>query len=192
MEIIKLRYGNTNTFFLPGGLLVDTDYAGTLPAFYKALKAGGLRLEEITHVMATHYHPDHCGLIGDLQQHGVRLILAESQEASVHYADRIFERDGLGFIPVDESRADRIRFEESRTYLKSLGIDGEILPTRSHSPDSVSVLLDSGDCLVGDLSPREYMDGYPDSDALWTDWERIMDCCPKRIWFAHMPEAEIR
>ena len=35
-----LKYGNTNTFFIEGndgGLLVDTDYAGTLPAFYKAL-----------------------------------------------------------------------------------------------------------------------------------------------------------
>jgi hypothetical protein len=33
----KLRYGNTNTFLVRGGngyLLVDTDYAGTLPAFY--------------------------------------------------------------------------------------------------------------------------------------------------------------
>ena len=30
--MIKLRYGNTNTFFIPGsegGLLVDTDWAGT-------------------------------------------------------------------------------------------------------------------------------------------------------------------
>ena len=38
---IKLKYGNTNTFLVPcngGYLLVDTDYTGTLPAFYKALK----------------------------------------------------------------------------------------------------------------------------------------------------------
>jgi len=31
----KLRYGNTNTFFLEGsngGLLIDTDYAGTQEA----------------------------------------------------------------------------------------------------------------------------------------------------------------
>ena len=38
---IKLKYGNTNTFFIrgmSGNLLVDTDYAGTLPAFYRAIK----------------------------------------------------------------------------------------------------------------------------------------------------------
>ena len=32
MTIIRLRYGNTNTFLVGGRLLVDTDYAGTLPA----------------------------------------------------------------------------------------------------------------------------------------------------------------
>ena len=103
VETITLKYGNTNSFFIPGGLLVDTGYAGTLAAFYKALKANGLRLERITNVMATHYHPDHCGLIGELQQHGVRLILPESQKGSVHDPDHIFERDGLRYIPVTSS-----------------------------------------------------------------------------------------
>ena len=43
----KLKYGNTNTFFIPGscgGLLVDTDYAGTLPAFYRAIKQSSIRV----------------------------------------------------------------------------------------------------------------------------------------------------
>ena len=42
--MLSLKYGNTNTFFIRGnhsGLLVDTDYAGTMPAFYKALKNNG-------------------------------------------------------------------------------------------------------------------------------------------------------
>ena len=46
--MIKLKYGNTNTFYIPckdGGLLIDTDYAGTLPAFYKALKYSGITVK---------------------------------------------------------------------------------------------------------------------------------------------------
>ena len=187
MEIIKLRYGNTSTFFIPGGLLVDTDYAGTLSAFYKALKANGIRLEHISHVMATHYHPDHCGLIGEIQRHGIKLILMESQASSVHYADYIFERDRLPYTPIDESAADLISFEKSREYLKALGIAGEIIPTRSHSTDSVSIVLDNGDCIAGDLPPRELIDGYHDHEALQADWERIISRHPKRILFAHMP-----
>ncbi len=63
---IKLRYGNTNTFLIPsrvGFLLIDTDCAGTLPAFYKAIKQRGVRIQDIAFVLATHYHPDHMGLI---------------------------------------------------------------------------------------------------------------------------------
>ncbi len=191
METVMLRYGNTNTFFIPGGLLVDTDYAGMLPAFYKALKENGIRLESITHVMATHYHPDHCGLIGEIQHRGIKLILMESQTASVHSSDYIFDRDGLQYVPIDESNADLIRFEESREYLKTMGIAGEIVPVQSHSTDSVSVILDNGDCFVGDLQPKEFIDSYDDNEALQADWERVMSYDPKRILFAHMPEARM-
>ena len=64
----KLKYGNTNTFFVQGesgGLLFDTDYAGTLPAFYKAIKQHGIAVKEIEYVLASHYHPDHTGLISE-------------------------------------------------------------------------------------------------------------------------------
>ena len=192
MEIIKLRYGNTNTFLIQGRLLIDTDYAGTLPAFYKALKANGIRLESITHLIATHYHPDHCGLIGELQQRGIKLILAESQSESVHASDYIFDRDRLNYSPTDAGKAEVIRFNESRAYLKALGIAGEIIPTASHSADSISVILDSGDCIVGDLPPMEFISGYEDSRALQADWNQIMRRHPKRILYAHMPEKRIK
>ncbi len=51
--MLRLKYGNTNTFFVEGsngGLLVDTDYAGTLPAFYKALKQNDIRIRDIEYV----------------------------------------------------------------------------------------------------------------------------------------------
>ncbi|MBQ0098002.1 MAG: MBL fold metallo-hydrolase [Oscillospiraceae bacterium] len=70
----KLKYGNTNTFFIrgdQGGLLIDTDYAGTLPAFYKAIKSAGINIADIKYVLATHYHPDHMGLVGQLGAQGI-------------------------------------------------------------------------------------------------------------------------
>jgi hypothetical protein len=39
--ITRLKYGNTNTYFV-NGLLIDTDYAGTLPAFYRVIKEKGI------------------------------------------------------------------------------------------------------------------------------------------------------
>lgn len=188
--MILLKYGNTNTYYIPGngsGLLVDTDYAGTFPAFFRALKQNGLRVDDIGYVLATHYHPDHMGLIGDLTAHGVKLLLADCQKGATHFSDVIFSRDGLPFTPIDESYATVVPCEDSREFLGDMGIHGEIIRTPSHSSDSVSLVLDDGDCLVGDLESYEYIPSYEDAAELRNDWEIILSHDPARILYSHRP-----
>ena len=193
--MIKLRYGNTNTFYIPGsdgGLLVDTDWAGTLPLFFKAIKTAGIAMKAITTLLVTHYHPDHMGLAGELQRLGVKLLVVDVQRLFVHASDEIFARDKhLSYRAVDESAATVISCAESRDVLKGLGIDGEILHTPSHSEDSVSLALDDGSCLVGDLEPLAYLAGYEENPALKSDWEQLMRRRPKRILYAHANEQKL-
>ncbi|MBR3184628.1 MAG: MBL fold metallo-hydrolase [Oscillospiraceae bacterium] len=193
--MIKLRYGNTNTFYIPGsdgGLLVDTDWAGTLPLFFKAIKTAGIEMKAITTLLVTHYHPDHMGLAGELQRLGVKLLVVDVQRLFVHASDEIFARDKhLSYRAVDESAATVISCAESRDVLKGLGIDGEILHTPSHSEDSVSLALDDGSCLVGDLEPLAYLAGYEENPALKSDWEQLMRRRPKRILYAHANEQKL-
>lgn len=193
--MIKLRYGNTNTFYIPGsdgGLLVDTDWAGTLPLFFKAIKTAGIEMKAITTLLVTHYHPDHMGLAGELQRLGVKLLVVDVQRLFVHASDEIFSRDKhLSYRAVDESAATVISCAESRDVLKGLGIDGEILHTPSHSEDSVSLALDDGSCLVGDLEPLAYLAGYEENPALKSDWEQLMRRRPKRILYAHANEQKL-
>ena len=89
----RLKYGNTNTFLIrgtSGSLLIDTDYAGTLPLFYKELKKSAIKLSDITYVLATHYHPDHMGIVSELMQLGVRLVLLDTQVEYVIFLMRYF------------------------------------------------------------------------------------------------------
>ena len=168
--LTKIRYGNTNTVLLQGdrgSILIDTDYAGTMPAFYKAIKGLGNKVSDITYVLATHYHPDHIGLVSELMSQGVKLIIMESQTEYVHYS---------------------VLFEESRKFLGELGIAGEIISTQSHSEDSISVLLDDGTCIVGDLEPLEYLEAYEDNMALKADWDALLSAAPRRIIYAHANE----
>ena len=191
---VTLKYGNTYTFLVKGtsgNLLVDTDYAGTMQGFHHALKANGIRLNQISCVMATHYHPDHCGLIGQLQEQGIQLLLADSQADAVHYPDYIFAREKREYTPVDPAKAVIISANESRTFLKRLGIEGEILRTASHSEDSVSLILDDGNCFVGDLEPPEYLEAYADNALLAEDWKRIMSRHPGIIHYAHAPARAV-
>ena len=194
-DTVTLRYGNTNTFLVKGSsgiLLVDTDYAGTMQGFYHALKANGIRLNQISCVMATHYHPDHCGLIGRLQEQGVQLLLADSQAEAVHFPDYIFAREKRDYIPVDPAKAVILAVNESRAFLKKLGIEGEIIRTASHSPDSVSLILDDGSCFVGDLEPCEYLGAYAENELLAEDWKQIKARNPRVIYFAHAPGRTIQ
>ena len=193
--ITRLRYGNTNTFYISGaagGLLIDTDYAGMLPGYFRAIKAADIRLADITFVMATHYHPDHVGLIGELQELGVTLLIADVQLPFAHYADGIFTREKQpSWRPVNEQTAKVISVGESRSFLSDLGISGEIIRTPSHSEDSITVILDSGTCFVGDLEPFSFLAAYESNVALKQDWDRIMDYHPKKILYAHANGIEI-
>ena len=193
-NVMKLKYGNTNTFLIrgeKGSLLIDTDYAGTLPAFYRAIKAQGMALSGITYVLATHYHPDHMGLISSLMGQGVRLLLMENQREAVHFSDALFARAGLAYAPIDEEKAHVLAFSESRGFLQNLGIEGEMLPTSSHSKDGVCCLLDDGKCFVGDVEPPEFLAGYEENEPLRQDWQRIMQHHPHLIYFAHAPEKSV-
>ena len=192
--MIRLKYGNTNTFYIRGescGLLIDTDYAGTLPAFYCALKAAGLGLRDIGYILATHYHPDHMGLVSELMKQGAKLLLADVQKGSVHFSDRIFARDRLPAEPIREEEAVLISCAESRAFLSGLGISGEIISTPSHSPDSISLILDDGDAFVGDLEPLDYLPAYDENAALKRDWEQVLAHHPRRIFYAHANEKEL-
>ena len=190
-----LRYGNTNTYFLNGehgGLLIDTDYAGTLPGFFRAIKSAGISIHEISCVIATHYHPDHIGLVSELMKQMVKLIIVDTQIPNVHFSDIIFSRDKLlNYEPIAIDKATVIRCDESRNFLKHIGINGEIIATPSHSEDSVSLILDSGECFVGDLEPLEYLAGYEENVKLKHDWEQIMLHSPKTIYYAHVNEKQM-
>ena len=191
--LTPIKYGNTNTYLIHGtcgNVLVDTDYAGTLQGFYKAIKTQGIQVSDITYILATHYHPDHMGLVSELMALGVKLVVIDTQLDYVHYSDEIYSRmPQLNVKPIDESSARVVSIADSRAFLAELGIDGEIISTPSHSADSVTVMLDDGTAVTGDLEPQSYIDAYTDNEALKADWEKIMSYHPRRILHAHANEV---
>ena len=191
--VTKLKYGNTNTYLIrgtKGSILLDTDYAGTLQMFYKEIKKNGISLKDITYILATHYHPDHMGLVGEIVDMGVKFLVMDTQVPNLHFSDEIFSRDKtLRFLlSVPEDKAEVFACKDSRAFLAALGIDGEIVSTPSHSEDSITLVLDSGDCFVGDLEPMEYMDGYEENSALQSDWKKVMSFSPRVIHYGHAPK----
>ena len=191
----QLKYGNTNTFFISnglGGILIDTDWAWTLSAFYKAIKSKDIKIEDIHYLIITHYHPDHMGLASELIELGVKLIVVDVQCDFVHCSDNIFKKEKHRiYKPIPDDRISVISCKESRYFLGQLGISGEIIYTPGHSDDSISIILDEGIAIVGDLDPIDNLPAYTENDVLGNSWKKILSHDLKVVFYGHANKRDV-
>ena len=94
---------------------------------------------------------------------------SEVAEVTETNTQELYEKETALETESEPAVASAEETNESREFLRSIGIEGEIISTPSHSEDSISVILDCGDCFVGDLEPYEYLDGYEDNPQLQKD-----------------------
>ncbi len=190
--IYELHYDNTNTYVISGTdymLMFDTGWAGTFMKMCKALGEQGLKLSDIKYLLISHFHPDHMGIAGELAKQGITVVVMENQVGQIHAADYVFERDKrFAFTPIEDDKIKVVTFEDSRQFLQQFGIEGCIIPTPGHSDDSISLLIDSGDVLVGDLYPLYELEAHEEPDVQ-ESWKRILDAKPKRIFYGHAKTA---
>lgn len=180
-----LKYGNTNCYYIEGkkgSLLIDTDWAGTLNAFYKKIKE--LNIKKIDYLIITHYHPDHMGIAQDVINMGIKLILIDVQCGYIHSSDSIFQKDKtIQFNPINTDPI-IITCEESRKILEGLGIAGEIIHTPGHTEDSISIILDDGSAFVGDLNDVRSAKALND-EKINNSWEKILSHNVTKIYYGH-------
>jgi glyoxylase-like metal-dependent hydrolase (beta-lactamase superfamily II) len=154
-NIVHVGYDATNYYVIStpqARLLIDVGWPGTLPKLDHALQRTGLALSDLTHLLVTHYHPDHAGLAQELKGKGVRLIVLENQAAGIAALKRYMKPQHRYVDITLEGNLD-LHSTESRAFLRGLGIEGEIVLTPGHSDDSVTLILDTGIALIGDLPP---------------------------------------
>lgn len=180
-----LKYGNTNCYYIKGkngSLLVDTDWAGTLQAFYRKIKE--LNITKIDYLLITHYHPDHMGIAQDIINMGTKLLLIDVQKDYIHNSDTIFQKDKhVKFNPINTEPV-IISCEQSRKFLNDLGIDGEIIHTPGHSEDSISLILDDGSAFVGDLYDLRSAITFND-EKINNSWNKILSHNISKIYYGH-------
>ena len=181
-----LKYGNTNCYYIKGekgSILVDTDWAGTLQAFYKKVKE--LNITNIDYLLITHYHPDHMGIAQDIIDNmNIKLLVIDVQKGYIHCSDQIFEKNNdINFKPINAQPL-IISCEDSRSFLNDLGINGEIIYTPGHSDDSISLILDDGIALVGDLYDLNSATAFND-EKINNSWNKILKHDIWKIYYGH-------
>lgn len=187
----ELLYGKTRTYLLGEVLLVDTDWAGTLAGLFRALKDVGATMEHIRYLIITHYHPDHMGIAAELTELGVRPVIFDVQLPHVHFPDSIYAKEkNRSYRPIDVKCAMVMRCADSRAFLASLGISGEVIHTPGHSEDSVSLILDNGHAIVGDLPPCSALSAI-DDETVKVSYQNILSRGVTCLHYGHMASERI-
>jgi glyoxylase-like metal-dependent hydrolase (beta-lactamase superfamily II) len=176
-KIMKLSV--TNCFLLKAGknyVLVDTGYEWEWKALSSELQHAGIDIHEINYLFITHHHDDHAGLINQLikENPNIKVVMSQKAKELLQIGQNKLEPDGgfinkriyllaslkklfdkkwtLSFPPYKARSADIII--NGNTSLRKIGIelDGKIIETPGHSCDSISIVLDNGDCIAGDAA----------------------------------------
>lgn len=184
-----LKYGNTNCYYIKGknsNILIDTDWAGTIQAFYRKIKE--LNITKIDYLLITHFHPDHMGIAQNIIDMGTKLLLIDVQKDYIHCSDKIFKKEkNIDFKPINTEPI-IISCEQSREFLNNLGIEGEILYTPGHSEDGISLILDNGYAFVGDLYNLKSAITFND-EKINNSWNKILSYNISKIYYGHHEQA---
>jgi endoribonuclease LACTB2 len=167
MNIMIIGYDSTNYYLLEPdrtGLLIDVGWPGTMPKLFSILKRKGVAFQKIKYLLVTHYHPDHAGLAQEMKDQGVRLIVLDSQVVFIPIlANYMKPKDHYQEISLEGNI--NLQADESRNFLRSIGVNGENIYTPGHSEDSVTLILDEGIALTGDLPNLIAGPGEPGSQV---------------------------
>jgi glyoxylase-like metal-dependent hydrolase (beta-lactamase superfamily II) len=192
--LITLTVKSTHFYLLDcrgGKLLVDAGWE--LAQFTAQLKAFKVPLADIRYVMFTHHHPDHAGLVQNIKNlSGARLIIQPSQVPYLENLRALYAKKGAAFEPIRVEKNDLVG--PARAALRAIGISGEIFATPGHSDDSFSLLLDSGEAFIGDLTAPE-LAGEESAALIRASWQTLLDHGARVFYHSHtapIPAERIR
>lgn len=163
-NVTMIRLGIVNSFVIKGKdrlVIVDTGEEGNEREIMREIKNRGFDPGNVSLIIITHGHIDHYGSASELR----RLTGAP---IAVQMNDSGYMRRGeyapvkpisvagsiIKFLFIDENRKvpgviPDIIIRDSLD-LRVYGIEGKVIATPGHTSGSVSVLLENGDCIIGD------------------------------------------
>ncbi len=217
--VVQINTGTVNVFLIRGdggAILVDAGNPGQADHILAQLAEHGVAPGDVRLILLTHGHVDHFGSAAELRERtgapvAIHALDADAVRQGIQQPDslqpthwlvalgmRIPGVAGLTRAPACEPD---IVFEEewrldeyTSTPLSASGVAGRVIHTPGHTPGSVSVLLDSGEALVGDLVMGRLMGLLPKPGPPIVAWDlernresvrRLAALAPRIIYVGH-------
>ena len=229
MKIIPIKLSVTTCYFVCANsryVLIDTGYEEDWDLFLVQIQKANIKLSEISYIILTHHHDDHCGLLDNIlkENPSIRVVMSslckdliavgENDHThgggllnkrvawlirrkqfylSVILRKKIDKAKNLKFTPYIARDCDILVDRDTRLNDIGIPLDGEIIMTPGHTVDSMSILFDGGDCLVGDAAAsmlqfagtKNCVIFICNMDEYYKSWEKIIEAGAKKIYPAH-------
>ncbi|MBU3113559.1 MBL fold metallo-hydrolase [Clostridium lacusfryxellense] len=161
-QVITINLGMVKAFLIKGEkyILVDTGLPKSFEKIKKFLIKNGINPKDISLIILTHNHIDHTGGIMQMKDlTGAKVLIhrIEGDYLQKGISTPVQVRSVFAKLiiivmkdPIIESfKADLLI--EDNFNLNEFGVNGEVIHTPGHTAGSLSVLLNNGETIVGDM-----------------------------------------
>lgn len=207
MTLHCIRLSISNAYLVKGNIniLIDTGSPGEGKQIIRFLHQQGLQLSDLSLILHTHGHSDHCGSTYELIQyckiptalHGGDLVMAISGSNGSVSTTTLFSKLLLPFVDKPFSPFTPDFLLDEMSDLSRFGLHATIWHTPGHSKGSVSLEFENGDMVIGDLLMGGMLGGMllpglpgyhyfiEDYDLLHRSIEKVLSRPAKRYWVGH-------
>jgi hydroxyacylglutathione hydrolase len=221
VPILPLGMVNCHLLIGPQGcVLVDAGLPGSAPKVRRVLRQHGLDYADIQLIVITHAHIDHAGAARKLGQLSGAPIVAHAGDLDYYqqkkamtfcttdWFSRLFLRTGLIMRPYAPFTPDVLLQDGESLDLQPYGLPGRVQHTPGHTAGSISIQMQGGDAMVGDLLASGVMLGgllrtgrakrppfEDDPHQVADELQRLVDAGMQRFYMGHggpLPAQEVQ
>ena len=216
-QVILLRMTFSNAYLVRGRktILIDTGGPRESIKILRALAQTGIQPKDFSLILHTHAHFDHAGSTAEFKRMTDAPVAIHEADAAMLARGRMNPLTPTGLEarllmpvinqPFPPVKADILIKEE--LSLKAFGVDGKIIFTPGHTAGSLSILLNNGEAIVGDLMMGGMLGGalfskHPhyhyyadDIEAVRASIRKLMGYKPKKLYVGHggpLEAADVR
>ena len=220
VPILPLGMVNCHLLLGPKGcVLVDAGLPGSETKVRRVLHQHGLDYADIQLIVITHAHIDHAGAARKLGKLSGAPIVAHAGDLDYYqqkkpmtfcttdWFSRLFLRTGLIMRPYAPFTPDVLLQDGESLDLQPYGLPGRVQHTPGHTAGSISIQMDGGDAMVGDLLASGVMLGgllrpdhakrppfEDDPHQVADELQRLVDAGMQRFYMGHggpLPASEV-
>jgi hydroxyacylglutathione hydrolase len=217
-EVTAVKMGFVDSYIIKGNadltdenswVIVDCGVSGSERKILKIIDNLGIKPGKISLIILTHAHMDHTGNVKELQRITGAKVAIQKEDAKflimginakvtpvtgfagfmLKFIKYVPQKDKIGITPdvIIENELD----------LNLFGVRGRVISTPGHTKGSISVLLDSGNCIVGDMIGKTFGKVKPglfcnDIEENLKSIKKLINLNAKNLYLSHGGQCGIQ